>query len=289
VAVNCISVEILEINNEDANISPLCKSLFFNTKRYVAVSNIKLGSRDFEEIEENGYENCIFKYKKEDIELKCTILSKVIKKIKEGVISEAKKSLKRSEHSEYAMNSQKSKSSVVITKQTQSNVTQTSSISQASNNSTSIKSFEDKNKLNVTTQLSQDSNSDRISRTNNDDILKQELDLNELLTLADNDEFPKKEYIINKKIKYYCQMLHFYKSIRIFKKLPESNERLEYECKICKEVFLSPFTDKSDLYKHLNLHKEYKKWNEKYKNYKKIKVEPIIDADTMLLVKYFVT
>jgi hypothetical protein len=84
-------------------------------------------------------------------------------------------------------------------------------------------------------------------------------------------------------------MLHFYKSIRIFKKLPESNERLEYECKICKEVFLSPFTDKSDLYKHLNLHKEYKKWNEKYKNYKKIKVEPIIDADTMLLVKYFVT
>jgi hypothetical protein len=101
------------------------------------------------------------------------------------------------------MNSQKSKSSVVITKQTQSNVTQTSSISQASNNSTSIKSFEDKNKLNVTTQLSQDSNSDRISRTNNDEILKQELDLNELLTLADNDEFPKKEYIINKKIKYY--------------------------------------------------------------------------------------
>ncbi len=45
-AVNCISVEILEINNEDANISPLCKSLFFNAKRYVAVSNIKLGSRD---------------------------------------------------------------------------------------------------------------------------------------------------------------------------------------------------------------------------------------------------
>ena len=90
--------------------------MHFNTKRYVAVSNIKLGSRDFEEIEENGYENCIFKYKKEDIELKCTILSKVIKKIKEGVIPEAKKSLKRSEHSEYAMNSQKSKSSVVITK-----------------------------------------------------------------------------------------------------------------------------------------------------------------------------
>ena len=54
-------------------------------------------------------------------------------------------------------------------------------------------------------------------------------------------------------------------------------------------MFLSLFTDKSDLYKHLNLHKEYKKWNEKYKNYKKIKVEPIIDADTMLLVKYFVT
>ena len=63
VAVNCISVEILEINNEDANISPLCKSLFFNTKSYVDISNIKLGSRDFEEIEENGYENCIFQYK----------------------------------------------------------------------------------------------------------------------------------------------------------------------------------------------------------------------------------
>ena len=53
-------------------------------------------------------------------------------------------------------------------------------------------------------------------------------------------------------------------------------------------MFLSPYTDKSDLYKH-QYKKKYKKWNEKYKNYKKIKVEPIIDADTMLLVIYFVT
>ena len=38
----------------------------------------------------------VFSSIKIEIELKCTILSKVIKKIKEGVIPEANKSLKRS-------------------------------------------------------------------------------------------------------------------------------------------------------------------------------------------------
>ena len=84
-------------------------------------------------------------------------------------------------------------------------------------------------------------------------------------------------------------MLHFYKSIRIFKKKPESNERLNYKCKICDQVLVSPFTDKSDLYLHLTYHTEYKKWNEKFKKNKNIRVEPIIDAETMLLVKFFVS
>ena len=204
--MNCNSVEILEVNNEDANISPLCKSLFFNTKRYVAVSNIKLGSRGFEDVEENGYENCFFKYKKDDIDLKCKILSKVVKKIKEGIIPEEKKSFKRSEHSEYAINSQKSKSSVAKAKANHTNLTKTSTITEASTSSTSFNTNIDKNKSNAIQQQSQDSISDSLRRTSNEDILKPELDLNKLLTLADNDEFPKKEYIINKKKKLYCQM-----------------------------------------------------------------------------------
>ena len=284
----CISVEISEELNSDANISPKCKQLFFNTKRYVALGNIILGSRKVEEIEENGFENCIFTYRRDDFELKCKILSKQIKKVKPGLIPEIiKKDLKRDTHSDYDLiqnasakiistrSSKTTNSSVKITPQQSDEViikASTSIISSESSNRTI-------NKSNENTQQRNDSASGSFRETNADDddnMLSPELNLNELLTLADNDDFPKKEFIINRRKKLYCQMLHFYKSIRIFKKKPESNERLNYECKICDPVLVSPFTDKSNLYKNLTYHTEYKKWNEKFKKNKNIRVEPII-------------
>ena len=51
----------------------------------------------------------------------------------------------------------------------------------------------------------------------------------------------------------------------------------------------SPFTDKSDLYKHLNRHEEYKKWNEKYSKSRNKRSGSVIDDATMTLIKYFVT
>ena len=95
--------------------------------------------------------------------------------------------------------------------------------------------------------------------------------------------------MIENKKKQYTPMLHFYNCLRIYNKHPEERERFNFECKICKKSLLSPFTDKSDLYKHLQRHDDYEKWNEKYKNKKNKKVGPIIDETTMLLIKYFVT
>jgi hypothetical protein len=84
-------------------------------------------------------------------------------------------------------------------------------------------------------------------------------------------------------------MLHIYNCIRTFSQYPEEHQRFDYECKICKKSLLSPFTDKSNLYKHLQHHDEYVKWNEKYKKINNKTVGPVIDDATMLLLKYFVS
>ena len=119
--------------------------------------------------------------------------------------------------------------------------------------------------------------------------LADELDLKHLYKLSDKKKFPSQEFLIENKKKQYTPMLHFYNYIRIYNKHPEEHERFNFECKICKKSLLSPFTDKSHLYKHLQRHDDYEKWNEKYKNKKNKKVGPIIDETTMLLIKYFVT
>ena len=84
-------------------------------------------------------------------------------------------------------------------------------------------------------------------------------------------------------------MLHFYTSIRIFKTIPEEHEKLYFECKICNETFKSPFKDKSNLYKHLKHHKTYEDWKKSFDKCKNKRVKPLIDADTLLLIKYFVS
>jgi hypothetical protein len=78
-------------------------------------------------------------------------------------------------------------------------------------------------------------------------------------------------------------MLNFYNCIRIYNNHPEEHDRFNFECKIC------TFTDKSDFYRHLRLHDDNGKWNEKSKKNKNKNVGPIIGETTMLLINYFVT
>ena len=52
---------------------------------------------------------------------------------------------------------------------------------------------------------------------------------------------------------------------------------------------VSPFTDKSNLTKHLKYQHEFLKWNESFCLANNKKVGPSIDEATMLLIKYFIS
>jgi hypothetical protein len=84
-------------------------------------------------------------------------------------------------------------------------------------------------------------------------------------------------------------MLHFYKSIRCFNKITENDDKINFECKICNDKFISPFKDKSNLYKHLKHHKAYLDWKSAYDKCKNKIIKPRIGADTLLLIKFFVS
>ena len=191
--------------------------------------------------------------------------------------------IKRDIHSEYDFNE--------IANPNKKNVSKTNEAS--SNSSIEVTSILTastfaSNGENYSLKASKRSTSDAYTDTNDSDLVP-ELDLKEFIKSADENKFPKKEFMISNKIKTFTPMLHFFKSIRIFKQQPEEHERLNYECKICEQSFLSPFTDKSDLYKHLNRHADYKKWNEKYCKSKGRICGPVIDDSMLLLIKYFVT
>ncbi len=245
------------------------------------MTQIKLGRRKFEDVEAESYENCVFKYRGQDIELKCKILTIEIEKATPGLIdSKINKfnNIKRVTHSDYNINE-----SVNPNKKTSLKINEVTSIDStieiSSSSSSALTSTS-------STQASYRSTVDAYSEMND---LAPELDLKDFTKLADQKKFPKKEFMIKNKIKNFTPMLHFFKTIRVFIKHPEVNERLNYECKICNENFVSPFTDKSDLYKHLNRHDDYKKWNEKYCYSKGNRSGPVIDDSMLLLIKYFVT
>jgi hypothetical protein len=119
--------------------------------------------------------------------------------------------------------------------------------------------------------------------------LPPELSVDDLIRLSMKKEFPKKNLIVNNKIKKYTPALHFFDSTRIFKKHPKTEDKFEYKCKICSDILVSPFTDKSNLTKHLKYNDEFLIWNESFclANYKQ--VGPSLDEATMLLIKYFIT
>jgi hypothetical protein len=106
VSVDCISVEILEDDNNSVKLTQIAKNIFFNTKRYVDVTKVKLGSRTLEDVEAESYENCVFKYRNLEYELKCKILTTEVIRTVPGIIPVSNK-LKRAEHSEYSLSNYK--------------------------------------------------------------------------------------------------------------------------------------------------------------------------------------
>ncbi len=87
-------------------MTQIAKNIFINTKIYVDVTKIKLGSRTLEDVEAEIYENCVFKYRNFEYELKCKILTTEVIRTVPGIIPVSNK-LKRAEHSEYSLSNYK--------------------------------------------------------------------------------------------------------------------------------------------------------------------------------------
>ncbi len=64
VKIDCIKVEVVE---ENPALTEVSKKLFLNSKRYVTFSQIQLGSRKFEDVEVDSYENCVFLYRNQKL------------------------------------------------------------------------------------------------------------------------------------------------------------------------------------------------------------------------------
>ena len=107
-SVDYILVEILEDDNSIVKLSQTAKNIFFNTKRYVDVSKLKLGNRSLENVEADSYEVCVFKYRYQNYELRCKILTTEIERTLPGIMT-ANNKLKRVEHSEYKLSNFKNK------------------------------------------------------------------------------------------------------------------------------------------------------------------------------------
>jgi hypothetical protein len=82
------------------------ENVFFNTKRYVDVSKIELGSRTFEDVEAGGYENCAFKHYRTTYLFRCKILTTEVERTLPGIVP-ANNKFKRDEHSEYQLSNLK--------------------------------------------------------------------------------------------------------------------------------------------------------------------------------------
>jgi hypothetical protein len=106
VSVDCIQVELLESDNVHIQLTQNAKNVFFNTKRYVDVSKIELGSRTFEDVEAGGYENCAFKHYRTTYLFRCKILTTEVERTLPGIVP-ANNKFKRDEHSEYQLSNLK--------------------------------------------------------------------------------------------------------------------------------------------------------------------------------------
>ncbi|MBX9838051.1 MAG: hypothetical protein K2X69_07005 [Silvanigrellaceae bacterium] len=128
------------------------------------------------------------------------------------------------------------------------------------------------------------SNRNFLEGLENDPQLRDDFSIAEMNVKAISKEFPKKFYLIGGFLKPKASILHFFKSIRTLD-LTASNINNEFTCKFFNIVMLSTFKDFTNLYKHLNIHTDYKKWHNLYKDRKLIR-KPTISKELFVFIKF---
>ena len=113
-----------------------------------------------------------------------------------------------------------------------------------------------------------------------------EYGINEILKMAEDGKFPKKQFLINSQIKAYTPRLHFFMSLRKFAQYPK--DPVQFECKICHAIKTETFPYFSNLNHHLKNHIQFRTWLEKFDKKEGIN-GAVIDNHTLRLIKYIIS
>ena len=124
------------------------------------------------------------------------------------------------------------------------------------------------------------------SATTSTSSIQRQLNVEQLMRLANKSEFPKKLYIIEGKERLFSPVLNFFNSQNVFDQFPSGN--IDFKCVICSENYQAKLNTSSNLFKHLTAHTETKTWHRLYKEKKNNSLQNIDDA-TFDLIIFFIT
>ena len=212
----CIRAKVLanQINYDEAIAH------YLDTLRFISIEQFKF-TCNVDELEIGSCESwhCYLNNKK--YVLQCEILSSEIEIVNPGLIKDGSLSVKQnkrlpSQHDIAYLNKKLDK-----------------------------KTYQQQNKQRSQVSISQSST----AQVNEfDSELDPELDIKKLKDLAAKNEFPKKLFLIENKIKSFTPALHFLSSNRKFEKSPSEN--VEFICKICNAKLKAPLAKHTNLNKH---------------------------------------
>jgi hypothetical protein len=114
-----------------------------------------------------------------------------------------------------------------------------------------------------------------------------EISINKMFELAKADKFPKKIIMIDDVECKFTSILNFFKFNDQFDTLPTTN--IKFDCKICKKPLKSRLGKTTNLNKHLRTHDIMNKWYTQYQVHQCITNDSVIDDNTLLLIKFFIS
>jgi hypothetical protein len=228
---------------------------YLDTVRFISIEQFKF-SCDVEELEIGSCESwhCFLNHKK--FVLQCEILSSEIEIVNPGLVKNTTVSIKQNKRlpSQHDLANLSKKTYQLIAKPR-------SQISISQNSTTQVNEY--------------------------DSELEPEFELKKLKDLAAKDEFPKKLFLIENKIKSFTSTLHFFTSKRKFEKLPSDN--VDFICKICNAKLKAPLAKHTNLYKHLKKHPQFREWRKIYNTFTKKTTKPVINDNMFDFIKFFIT
>ncbi len=117
-----------------------------------------------------------------------------------------------------------------------------------------------------------------------------EFSLEKLITMAEENIFPKKTFEFGGLIKKYTPVTHFFGSDTVFKKFHDTKTKISFNCRVCTFKVKCEIGKFTALNRHLQTHLTYKAtWYDKYQKHLTGDKRTLLTNEQLELVKYFIT